>query len=305
MKNVPKYTTYTGAGIFGLGIILSGFGTLFKSYGTTKWGTRGMVLGIIVLLVGGIWWLVNFFKKKGDSPSPSPVDSPASVGDGINDAVDKEIKEIADDVEKSAKEGYISRREYYSSDPAQSAGEFVRIVLSNIMGKPIKAVIERDDVSGVLKVLMTGVDPKVFEPSLSVISNCVSEKIKTASPSLENIDPMTIYNCTNDYFSKNGKEFEDKIVPAALTIVESVHSEYASPEAIKAVENRGGVKRFLACEFDRAGKNPQYTSMDDCFKGAQTPEITWDKANAIMKRRLFPSPSPEPYMESPMPEPYN
>ena len=56
------------------------------------------------------------------------------------------------------------------SDPesAQSLEDFTRIVLSNVMGKPVKAVVSRDDVSGVLKVVMTGVDPTVFEPSVSL-----------------------------------------------------------------------------------------------------------------------------------------
>lgn len=232
----------------------------------------GIVIVVIIIIVG------VYFAFTSDTKSPAPS-TPANSTDDINSVIDNQIKEIANDVEKSAREGYISRREYYSSDSAQSVGEFVRIVLSNIMGKPIKAVIERDDVSGVLKVVMNGVDPKVFEPSLSVISNCVSEKIKTANGPREM--PMHVYSCTNDYFSKNGKEFEDKIMPAILDMNKNAFYEYASPETQADYKRRGGLRNaHILCEWEHGTGSPE---LEGCVD-SDPKTITWDKQKEIMEK---------------------
>ena len=246
--------------------------------------------GIVILAIIAI--IASYFalRKSDASPVPVPAESPTPVNTGgaMDEVVDNQIAEIANDVANSAREGYMSRKEYMTPDPAQNVAEFTRIVLSNIVGKPIKAVVSRDDVSGVLKVVMTGVDPTVFEPSVSSISECVSEKIKTANGPEDM--PMHVYSCADDYFSANKSEFKDTLVPAALTMYENAYNEYGTKREIEHIKNQGGMKKLMSCEFDqRVGENPEYNSMDDCIKAAQTPDITWDKANTVMKRIFFPS----------------
>ena len=242
---------------------------------------KSYVIGAIVIVITIIIVGVYFAFRSG-TKSPAPAPSPSvDITDGINDAIDKEIKKIANDVEKSAKEGYISRREYYSPDPSQSLATLTEIVLTNIITKPITAIVERDDVSGLLKVVMNGVDPKVFEPSLSGISNCVSTSITTA-PNIKKFDRMNIYNCTNDYFSKNGKEFDEKIVPAALSMMENSYNNFASENKRKAIESRGGsIKTLGLCSMIHGEDSPELEKCID--SGAET--ITWDKFKENMIKR--------------------
>jgi uncharacterized protein YpmB len=244
--------------------------TMKKSY------VIGAIVIVITIIIVGVYFA---FRSGTKSPAPSPS---VDTADGINDSVDKAIKKIANDVEKSTKEGYISRREYMTSDPSQSLGKLTEIVLTNIMGKPIKAIIERDNVSGVLKVVMNGVDPKVFEPSLSSISDCVSKKIKTAQD-IQEIDSTSIYNCTNDYFSKNGKEFDEKIVPAALSMIENSYNNFASENERKAIESRGGSTKAhtLCLVVHGTDSSPEFEKCLD----SDPKTITWDKLKEIMVKR--------------------
>lgn len=239
-----------------------------------------LIIAAIILLLASVGVAIWYFGFRGSSSAKSPE----SAGDGVNEVIDDQIKEIADDVANSAKEGYMNRIEYMTPDPTQSISEFTRIVLTNIAGKPIKAVVSRDDVSGILKVVMNGVDPKVFEPSLSVISDCVSETIKTGPSDGINALPMNTYNCTNDYFSKNGKEFEDKIVPAILDMYENAFYDYASENERKKIESQGGAKKTLRCYINYRGND-----VTNCFKEpGEGPPITWDKVSEIIKAQFDP-----------------
>ena len=150
--------------------------------------------------------------------------------------------------------------------------KLVEIVMKNILGKPVKAYVERDDVSKVLKVVMQGVDPDVFEPSLSAISSCVSDKIRNLQQNKQNVRGTEIYDCVDNYFSKNGTEFQDKIAPAALTMYENAFNQYASESEKETMKDRGGIKKISACGITNDDSS-QYRS---CLSGSETPKITWE-----------------------------
>jgi len=229
-----------------------------------------------------------FFRSGTKAPEAG---APSDIGDGINDVVDNQIEEIANDVANAAREGYIYRREYMSPDPSKNIEDFTKIVLSNIVGKPIKAVISRDDVSGILKVLMTGVDPNVFEPSVSAISDCVSDKLKTSKQKSRPDIATYTYDCADDYFSTNKSEFNDKIVPAALTMYENAYNEYAPEKEREKVESQGGIKKTAKCLFNYRGPN-----IDKCLNDEiDNPQITWDKVREILDMVINP---PTPTAES-------
>ena len=254
-------------------------------------------IGILTIVVIVIVALYFAFRPVGTGSVPASPASPAPVATGdINNVVDTQIEEIANDVANSAREGYISRKEYMSpeSDPesAQSLEDFTRIVLSNVMGKPVKAVVSRDDVSGVLKVVMTGVDPTVFEPSVSSISDCVSEKIKTSTTGPRDV-PSHARACADEYFSVNGTEFEDNIVPTALTMYENAFNEYASGGRKEEAKQKGGPKKIMACKISNSGA----ASFNACLEGSEIPKITWQN---IIDKMKPPKPAPKP---EPVPEP--
>ena len=238
--------------------------------------------GLLVLLLLLLLFYFVFFNKSKSSPEPD-AGEPPSTG-SIDDVIDNQINEISKDVENSVKEGYISQREYMSPDPSKSIVDFTEIVLKYVVGKPIKAVVSRDDVSGVLKVAMTGVDPKVFEPSVSKISECVSDKLKTAKTGVEDNVPMYVFKCTDEYFSTNGKEFQDTIAPAALTMYENAFNKYASESEKKRIEESGGFKKMAACKFVNTGGQ-----RNECMKGTETPKITWDKVKKYVRTRENPT----------------
>lgn len=236
-----------------------------------------IAIGIGVLVV--IIIVAAYFAFRSAKSGPSPPAS-ADSGSTVSDAIDNQIDEIANDVANAAREGYISRREYMTPDPAQSVADFTKIVLSNVVGKPVKAVVSRDDVSGILKVVMTGVDPNVFEPAISNISDCVSGKIRTGpagAPGVNSV-PMYIKNCANDYFSTNKSEFQDKIVPAALTIYENAYNKYASKTEREAIESRGGIKKTTNCLLNYREPNIEKCLDDEI----DNPPITWDKVSEIL-----------------------
>lgn len=226
-----------------------------------------IILGIVVVVI--IIAVASYFSLR----SNPEVGASAKIGGDVNDAIDSQIEEISNDVANAAREGYISQREYMTPDPAQSIEDLTKSVLTNILGKPVKAIVSRDDVSGVLKVLMTGVDPNVFEPSVSGISDCVSGKIKTSTGFVSNDLPMYAYDCTNEYFSENNLEFE-KIVPAALTMYENAYKQYASEAEKEKVEKSGGLKKTFSCMIIHEN-SPE---LEQCMNGSEIPKITWEIA---------------------------
>tara|TARA_R110002074_G_scaffold8841_4_gene35806 strand:+ start:14716 stop:15471 length:756 start_codon:yes stop_codon:yes gene_type:complete len=227
------------------------------------------VIAVIVILVA-----IAVYFAFGGSAAPTQAAPATESQDGINEIVDQQIKAIADDVAKSAKEGYISNVEYMSPPSAGgNVGKLTAIVLKNIVAQPIKAVISRDEISGVLKVVMTGVDPSVFEPSLSNISECVSDKIRLPATKPGDL-PMDIYNCADTYFKANSTEFEDTIVPAALDMWKNAITEYSSPNAEKiAAMGDDAFKKGIACSLNGRGTEAQ---LQVCIDEDTTQKITWD-----------------------------
>lgn len=247
-----------------------------------------IIIGIVIVVI--IIAVAAYFALRSDTPAPAPspdVGAPAEIGDGINDVIDSQIDEIANDVAIAAKEGYISRREYYTTD--SKLRDLTKIVMKNIAGKPIKAIVSRDDASGVLKVLMTGVDPNVFQPSVSAISDCVSGKIKTSTTGPQDI-PMYAYDCTNDYFSENSSEFE-KVAPAALTMYENAFNQYASEERKEKIKEMGGLKKGFSCYLVNGTETGD--EFESCINGSETPKITWENAKPFIAR-FNPSTGPTP-----------
>lgn len=246
----------------------------------------GTIVVVIIIAVASYLALKSGTKSPTQAPAQAP---PANVGDSINSVIDSQIEEIVNDVSNAAKEGYISRREYYTPG-SHSVADFTSIVLKNIVGKPVKAIISRDDVSGVLKVIMTGVDPNVFEPSVSAISECVSDKLKTSTVGPRNI-PAYAYDCTNDYFSENNLEFE-KVAPAALTMYENAFNHYASEESKEEIKEKGGLKKGFSCYLVNGSENsPEF---DSCMNGSETPKITWEHAKPFLAQfNSQPGPIPE------------
>ena len=253
----------------------------------------GIVIAVILVTVGA------YFALRGgdDSPPPSPSLSPTpaavdKVQDGIDNVVDKQIEEIANDVANSAREGYISRREYMTPTPSPGSSEvspgseealedLTRIVLKNILGKPVKAIVAREEVSGILKVVMTGVDPNVFEPALDEITTCASKEItESTSGGLIGGGPKNVMTCVDNYFSENPTEFQDTIMPAALTMWENGYNEYAPPAEKEQIASNGGLRRMRTCRIKEGGaKNPSQA----CIDGPEDPKITWDAFKTAMR----------------------
>ena len=247
-----------------------------------------VITGIVVVVI--IIAFASYFALRSDIPTPAPapspeVGAPAEIGDSINDVIDSQIEEIANDVANAAKEGYISRREYYTPDSESESKsklrDLTKIVLKNIAGKPIKAIVSRGDVSGVLKVLMTGVDPNVFKPAVSAISKCVSGEITAASPESGPREiPRYAYDCTYNHFSKNKSEFENIIAPAALTMYENAFNKYAPEDTKEQFKEKGGFKKVQSCSLANKGNREDIKS---CMNGSEIPKITWKHAKPILE----------------------
>ena len=241
-----------------------------------------VITGIVVVVI--IIAFASYFALRSDIPTPAPapspeVGAPAEIGDSINDVIDSQIEEIANDVANAAKEGYISRREYFTPDSALELKNLTQIVLDNIAGKPIEAIVSRDDVSGILKVIMNGVDPNVFKPSVSAISDCVSDKIKTWTEGSSSDIRRYAYDCTNDYFSENSPEFEN-ITPAALTMYENAFNKYAPEDTKEQFKEKGGFKKVQSCSLANKGNREDIKS---CMNGSEIPKITWKHAKPILE----------------------